>query len=146
MSTTTTRIDNFIGGVFTASVAGATEAIVNPATGEVIADAPLSDASDGDAAVAAASGAFEGWSRTPPGERALALLRIADALEDTSTLAAGTPALDSGDRCPRTSCLTASMAEPGALGIPPLDDVRVLDDDAQHRDVAVLTQACLRHE
>ena len=42
MSTVTTRIDNFIGGVFAASAAGATEAILNPATGEVIADAPLS--------------------------------------------------------------------------------------------------------
>ncbi len=81
MSTVTTRIENFIGGAFAASVAGATEAIVNPATGDVIADAPLSDSSDVDAAVAAASGAFGGWSSTPPGERALALLRIADALE-----------------------------------------------------------------
>ena len=30
----------------------------------------------------AASGAFEGWSNTTPGERALALLRLADALEE----------------------------------------------------------------
>jgi 1-pyrroline dehydrogenase len=82
MSTVTTRIENFIGGAFAASVAGATEAIVNPATGDVIADAPLSDASFVAAAVAAASGAFDGWSSTPPGERALALLRIADALEE----------------------------------------------------------------
>ncbi|HEX4344787.1 MAG TPA: gamma-aminobutyraldehyde dehydrogenase [Solirubrobacteraceae bacterium] len=80
MSTVTT-IDNFIGGAFAAPRAGATEEVRNPATGEVIAVAPLSDASDVDAAVGAASRAFEGWSSTPPGERALALLRIADALE-----------------------------------------------------------------
>ena len=81
MSTVTTRIDNFIGGAFAAPVDGATEEIQDPATGAVIAVAPLSDASDVDGAVAAAAGAFDGWSITPPGERALALLRIADALE-----------------------------------------------------------------
>jgi betaine-aldehyde dehydrogenase len=81
MSTVTTTIDNFIGGAFAAPRAGETEEVRNPATGEVIAVAPLSDASDVDAAVGAASRAFEGWSSTPPGERALVLLRIADALE-----------------------------------------------------------------
>ena len=35
-----------------------------------------------DAAVQAAKRAFPEWSETPPGERALALLRIADALEE----------------------------------------------------------------
>ena len=81
MSTATTTIENFIGGEHSAPAAGATEEILNPATGEVIATAPLSDASDVDAAVAAAAAAFDGWATTVPGERALALLRIADALE-----------------------------------------------------------------
>jgi 1-pyrroline dehydrogenase len=82
MSTVATTIDNFIGGAPAAPHAGATEEIHNPATGDVIARAPLSDASDVDAAVAAAKGAFDGWAATTPGERALALLRIADALEE----------------------------------------------------------------
>ncbi len=82
MSTVTTTIENFIGGAFAAPAAGASEEIANPATGEVIATAPLSDAADVDAAVAAAKGAFDGWAGTTPGERALALLRIADALEE----------------------------------------------------------------
>ncbi|HVF78483.1 MAG TPA: gamma-aminobutyraldehyde dehydrogenase [Solirubrobacteraceae bacterium] len=82
MSTVAAKIENFIGGAFAAPVDGATEEIRNPATGDVIAVAPLSDAADVDAAVAAACGAFDGWSSTPPGERALALLRIADALEE----------------------------------------------------------------
>jgi 1-pyrroline dehydrogenase len=81
MSTVATKIENFIGGTFAAPAGGATEEIHNPATGDVIATAPLSDAADVDAAVKAAAGAFDGWSSTPPGERALALLRIADALE-----------------------------------------------------------------
>jgi len=84
MSTVTTTIDNFIGGEFAPPAAGATEEIHDPATGAVIATAPLSDAADVDIAVAAAKGAFQGWAYTTPGERALALLRIADALEARS--------------------------------------------------------------
>ena len=63
MSTVATTIDNFIGGAFAAPGSGATEEIHNPATGDVIATAPLSDAADVDAAVAAAKGAFDGWAR-----------------------------------------------------------------------------------
>jgi betaine-aldehyde dehydrogenase len=79
---TTTEIRNFIDGEEQAAQDGATEPILNPATGEQIATAPLSGEADVDAAVRASSAAFSGWSQTPPGERALALLRIADALEE----------------------------------------------------------------
>ncbi|MGH2841103.1 MAG: aldehyde dehydrogenase family protein, partial [Solirubrobacteraceae bacterium] len=78
---TTTEIHNFIGGEFRPTADGQSETIHNPASGDPIATAPLSGARDVDAAVTAADGAFEGWSQTPPGERALALLRIADAIE-----------------------------------------------------------------
>jgi 1-pyrroline dehydrogenase len=85
MATTTqtkVEIQNFIGGEERATKAGATEAILNPATGEQIAIAPLSNEKDVDAAVQAAAGAFKEWSETPPGERAHALLKIADAIEE----------------------------------------------------------------
>jgi betaine-aldehyde dehydrogenase len=85
MATTTqtkVEIQNFIDGEQRAPVSGATEEIVNPATGEPIAIAPLSDEKDVDAAVQAAGRAFPDWSETPPGERSLALLRIADAIEE----------------------------------------------------------------
>jgi betaine-aldehyde dehydrogenase len=82
MSTVATTIENFIAGAFARPGAGAREEIHDPATGDVIASAPLSDAADVDAAVAAAKGAFDGWAGTTPGERALALLRIADAIDD----------------------------------------------------------------
>ncbi|MEA2351455.1 MAG: betaine-aldehyde dehydrogenase [Thermoleophilaceae bacterium] len=78
----TTEIRNFIGGEERPAADGGSEPIVNPATGEEIASAPLSDEADVDAAVKAADGAFREWSETPPGERALALLRIADAIEE----------------------------------------------------------------
>jgi 1-pyrroline dehydrogenase len=81
-TTATTRIENFIGGEDRPPADGATEPIVNPATGEEIASAPLSGEADVDAAVKAADAAFQEWSETPPGERAGALLKIADAIEE----------------------------------------------------------------
>jgi 1-pyrroline dehydrogenase len=44
----------------------------------------MSTEADVDDAVAAAKAAFKGWSETPPGERAHALLKIADALEENA--------------------------------------------------------------
>ena len=81
-TTAVTEISNFIGGEDRPPADGATEPILNPATGEQIAAAPLSGEADVDAAVKAADGAFREWAETPPGERALALLKIADAIEE----------------------------------------------------------------
>jgi betaine-aldehyde dehydrogenase len=78
---TMTEIQNFIGGELRPTVDGRSEAIHDPASGEAIATAPVSGEADVDAAVRAGQDAFPGWSQAPPGERALALLRIADALE-----------------------------------------------------------------
>jgi betaine-aldehyde dehydrogenase len=81
-TTTQTEIRNFINGEERAPVEGGTEPVINPATGEQIAVTPLSTKADVDAAVDAASAAFEEWSQTTPQERSLALLKIADALEE----------------------------------------------------------------
>jgi betaine-aldehyde dehydrogenase len=79
---TTTTIENFIGG---AHVGGTdVEDVINPATGEAIATAPLSETDSVDNAVAAAKKAFPGWSGATPQERSLALLKIADAIEAKS--------------------------------------------------------------
>jgi betaine-aldehyde dehydrogenase len=76
-----TEIKNFVGGELQDAYGGS-EPILNPATGEEIAQAPVSTDMDVDAAVDAAAAAFQGWSETVPAERALALLRIADAIEE----------------------------------------------------------------
>src|SRR5688500_1816185 len=81
---TRTRLQNFIGGEFIDPAEGATEEVLNPATGEAIASSPLSTAEDVDRAVAAARGAFEDWAAKTPGERSLALLKIADAIEENA--------------------------------------------------------------
>lgn len=55
--------------------------VVDPATGQAYDTAAIAGQADLDAAFGAAARAFPGWRDTPPGVRALALLRLADALE-----------------------------------------------------------------
>ena len=74
----------FIDGELRPALDGATTAVLDPATGRQIAEVPQGSAADVDLAVAAAERAFEGWSRTTPAERALALLKLADRVEAAS--------------------------------------------------------------
>ncbi|GIY18580.1 2-aminomuconic semialdehyde dehydrogenase [Caerostris darwini] len=53
----------------------------NPATGQLLARVPDSDANDVELAVAAAKNAFEEWSSKDPSERSKLLHRVADILE-----------------------------------------------------------------
>ena len=79
--TTPRTLRNFIGGTYVDSAGDATIDIVNPATAEVVATAPISTEADVDAAYAAAEQGFAQWRRTTPAERQKALLDYADALE-----------------------------------------------------------------
>ncbi|MGL4176220.1 MAG: gamma-aminobutyraldehyde dehydrogenase [Dermatophilaceae bacterium] len=72
---------NFVGGQHVDTRADSRSDVVNPATGQVVASAPVSGADDVDAAYAAAERAFGDWGRTTPSERQQALLKIADAVE-----------------------------------------------------------------
>jgi betaine-aldehyde dehydrogenase len=72
---------NFVDGAYVDAASDARSDIVNPATGQVVASAPVSSAADVDAAYAAAARAFESWRDTTPSQRQKALLKIADAVE-----------------------------------------------------------------
>nr|WP_203674938.1 MULTISPECIES: gamma-aminobutyraldehyde dehydrogenase [unclassified Streptomyces] len=72
---------NYINGEFRDAADGRTTDVVNPATGEVYATAPLSAAADVDAAMAAAEAAFPAWRDATPSVRQRALLKVADAIE-----------------------------------------------------------------
>ncbi|MDR0810285.1 MAG: gamma-aminobutyraldehyde dehydrogenase [Gemmobacter sp.] len=74
----------------------ADEPILNPRTGALILNVPEASTVQVDAAVAAARRAFDGWSRTSPGERAAALLRIADRVEAEADAFAALEALNCG--------------------------------------------------
>jgi 1-pyrroline dehydrogenase len=70
-----------INGKSVAAKSGKTITVEDPSTREVLGTVPQSGRADVDAAVAAAAAAFPAWSATTPAERALALLKLADALE-----------------------------------------------------------------
>jgi betaine-aldehyde dehydrogenase len=95
MASTTETLSNFIDGERVSS-GGETEAVLNPATGEELARAPISSAEDVDAAVRAARAAFEGWSGTTPAQRAQALLELADLVEEHADELARLEALNAG--------------------------------------------------
>jgi 1-pyrroline dehydrogenase len=80
MATTATQ-KIFVGGKWTEAAHGGTMEVVNPATGEAIAEVPACTAADVDAAVEAAREALPEWLDATPGERAAVLLELADILE-----------------------------------------------------------------
>jgi aminobutyraldehyde dehydrogenase len=82
VSTTVSKHQNFIGGEWVDSTGGDTMEVLNPATGEVIAEVPNATAEDVDRAVQAAKKALVEWRETTPAERAEALLKVADLIEE----------------------------------------------------------------
>jgi betaine-aldehyde dehydrogenase len=79
--TTPRVLRNFVDGEYREASSETRSDIVNPATGAVVATAPVSGQADVDAAYAAASRAFESWRDSTPAERQRMLLKIADAVE-----------------------------------------------------------------
>lgn len=95
MATTVETLKNFIDGELVGAE-GETEPVLNPATGEEMARAPISSAQEVDRAVGAARRAFEGWSQATPRRRSEALLAIAAALEEHGDEIARLEALNAG--------------------------------------------------
>ncbi|GMU57253.1 MAG: methylmalonate-semialdehyde dehydrogenase (acylating) [Candidatus Xenobia bacterium] len=62
---------------------GACQEVKNPATGEVLASVPLSDAALVDQAARAARSAFREWRQVPAGERIQFLFKLKAALEES---------------------------------------------------------------
>jgi betaine-aldehyde dehydrogenase len=80
--TETRTLKNFVGGEYTDTAEGRYYDLVNPATGETFAQAPASGKEDLDRAFEIAQRAFDSWRDSTPSERQLALIRIADAIEE----------------------------------------------------------------
>nr|A4IPB2.2 RecName: Full=Malonate-semialdehyde dehydrogenase 1; Short=MSA dehydrogenase 1; AltName: Full=Methylmalonate-semialdehyde dehydrogenase 1; Short=MMSA dehydrogenase 1; Short=MSDH 1 [Geobacillus thermodenitrificans NG80-2] len=80
MTTGVQTLKNYIGGQWVESRSAKTEAVPNPATGEVLAYVPISTREDLDRAVAAAKEAFKTWSKTPVPRRARILFKYQQLL------------------------------------------------------------------
>jgi acyl-CoA reductase-like NAD-dependent aldehyde dehydrogenase len=88
----------FIGGKWVEAASGKTFATLDPSTGEVLAQVAEGGAEDIDRAVAAARKAHESgvWRDLPPAERAKALWRVGDLIEERAQEFAELESLDNG--------------------------------------------------
>jgi malonate-semialdehyde dehydrogenase (acetylating)/methylmalonate-semialdehyde dehydrogenase len=78
----TERIGNYFDGQWHRGSAAQYQPVVNPATQEVLAEVPLSDAAEVARAVEAAAAAFPDWRRTPTEDRIQPLFKLKQLLED----------------------------------------------------------------
>lgn len=116
-------LNNFIDGKSVPSSSSEVYDLVNPATGEVFARAPQSNAADVDAAMKAAAKAFETWRDSTPGERQKAINKIADAIEERSEELIGIESENTGKP------IAVTRAE--EMG-PMLDQIRFFAGAARH--------------
>ncbi len=110
MSTTTTSYKNFVGGEWVDAASGETMEVINPATGETIAEVPSCSAEDVDRAVAAANKALPDWLDSTPKERSELLHKLADVMDEHAeelaqleSLNVGKPLMASRDEMPFSS-------------------------------------------
>ena len=82
MSTTQTSNQIFVGGEWSDAASGETMEVLNPATGEVIAEVPRCSADDVDRAVDAARSALSEWLDSTPQERGELLLKLASIIDE----------------------------------------------------------------
>jgi acyl-CoA reductase-like NAD-dependent aldehyde dehydrogenase len=86
----------YIGGKWVDAVSGKTYRVINPATEEEFAEAPLGDKADVDLAVAAAREAFPKWAGMPQSERTRLLLKMAELQREFAAELAKVEVLDHG--------------------------------------------------
>ncbi len=77
-----TKVPNYINGQWQDSNATEWQDVVNPATGEVLAQVPLSANAEVTRAIGAAFAAYPAWRQTPPEDRIQPLFRLKALLED----------------------------------------------------------------
>src|SRR5207248_313110 len=73
---------NFFNGEWQGSAATEWQDVLNPATGDVIAQVPLSDGAEVTKVIEAAAAAYPAWRRTPPEDRIQPLFKLKQLLEE----------------------------------------------------------------
>jgi malonate-semialdehyde dehydrogenase (acetylating)/methylmalonate-semialdehyde dehydrogenase len=136
------RLQNYIDGVWKPSTATEYEQVINPATAEVLAQVPLSPASEVDEAAQAAAIAFSHWRRTPPTERVQYLFKLKWLLEENLDDLAQTITLECGKTLAESKGEMQRAIEnvEVACGIPMLMQGYNLEDIAKGIDEIMIRQ------
>ena len=143
---------NYVGGEWIAATSTETQQLVNPATGEALADVPLSNAADVDRAVTAAQAAFRSWRETPPQTRVQCLYKLKALMEKHHDDIARTVSTEHGKTLEdaRGSVQRAIENVEVACGIPSLmmgyglEDgaARGIDEDLVRQPLGVFAAVC----
>ncbi len=142
----TRTIKNYVGGGWVDAEAGERLDVTNPATGETLAQVPLSGAVDVDAAVRAARKAFPGWRATPPLERARACFELKYRLEERRDDLAALVTRDNGKAIKDAAgeirrgieCVEVATGIPSLMQGANLEDVsRGIDSDMIRQPIGV---------
>ncbi|OUC75656.1 acetaldehyde dehydrogenase ExaC [Gordonia lacunae] len=104
------RYDNWIGGQWTPPVKGQYFENPSPVDGKIFCEVARSTAEDIDLALDAAHKAAPGWGKTPVAERSLALLRIADRMEENLEKLAVAETWDNGKAVRETMAADIPLA------------------------------------
>ena len=89
-------LKNYIDGSWCSADAAETHPVANPATGEILAETPLSSAHDVARAASAARTALRDWRRVPAGDRIQHLFRLKGLLEESFEDLARTVTFENG--------------------------------------------------
>jgi malonate-semialdehyde dehydrogenase (acetylating) / methylmalonate-semialdehyde dehydrogenase len=142
----TKTVRNYVGGEWVDVQAPERLEVTNPATGETIAEVPLSAQADVDRAVAAAREAFPAWRATPPLERARACFALKYALEESKEELAALVTRDNGKALKDASgevrrgieCVEVATGIPSLMQGANLEDVsRGIDSDMIRQPIGV---------
>jgi aldehyde dehydrogenase len=104
------RYENFIGGKWVAPLKGGYFDNISPTTGQVICQVARSQAEDVERALDAAHAAADGWGKTPVAQRALALTKIADRMEQYLPFLAAVETYDNGKPIRETNLADLPLA------------------------------------
>jgi malonate-semialdehyde dehydrogenase (acetylating) / methylmalonate-semialdehyde dehydrogenase len=146
VETATRTINNYVGGRWTEPATSERLDVTNPATGETLAQVPLSAAEDVDRAVQAARGAFPEWRATPPLERARACFELKYLLEERKDELARLVTQDNGKAAKDASgeirrgieCVEVATGIPSLMQGANLEDVsRGIDSDMIRQPIGV---------
>jgi malonate-semialdehyde dehydrogenase (acetylating)/methylmalonate-semialdehyde dehydrogenase len=134
-------IGNYIDGQW---IRGSTsqQAVINPATQEILAEVPLSGAAEVSAAVDAAHAAFFDWRRTPPEDRIQPLFKLKQLLEERIDDFGRTISLENGKTFAEAKAEMRRAIEnvEVACGIPMMMQGYNLEDVARGIDETMIRQ------
>ena len=146
VETAVRTLKNYVGGNWVETEASKRLDVTNPATGEKLAEVPLSSREDVDRAVRAAREAFPGWRRTPPLERARACFELKYLLEEEKDELARLVTRDNGKALKDAAgeirrgieCVEVATGIPSLMQGANLEDVsRGIDSDLVRQPIGV---------